>query len=180
MKTEGLEYELSVLSGKRHMLAVAKTLCDKDDGIKTLMSIVAKGSPRLSWRAAWIIENLFYYKPESLNDYFDEMLKILLSTQCDGVRRHILKIFGMIAMEERWVGQLAQLCFSIVPNQQRPVAVRVYGMQILYNISCLEPELRTELLLLLHGNEFESPGVKSKKAKLSKMIMRDIANEVIM
>ena len=61
-------------------------------------------------------------------------------------------------------------------SAKEPIANRVHAMQILYNISDEEPELKPELLeIIQHEIEYHpTPGIRSRGTKLAKKLQKQI------
>jgi len=67
------------------------------------------------------------------------------------------------------LGFLTDFCIGVFTSAKVPVAVRVHAMQVLYNITEIQPELKTEILLIIEHemeNHF-SAGILSRGNKIA-------------
>ena len=73
------------------------------------------------------------------------------------------------------IGDLLEHLFPLLEDPQTPIAIRVHAMQILYNISNIEPDLKRELLLVIqvHANT-GGPGFANRAGKLIPKLRREI------
>jgi hypothetical protein len=62
---------------------------------------------------------------------------------------------------------LVNLCFDYLVSGRYPVAIRVYGMQVLYNLSHEFPEIGQELAQILEDQmPDETPGYRSRARRI--------------
>jgi hypothetical protein len=80
----------------------------------------------------------------------------------------LLKLISLHPFQEKDVALLLDFCIGIFTNASEEIAVRVHAMQILFNITLLEPDFTGELIGLIE-NEIEhhgSAGIRSRGNKL--------------
>ncbi len=132
-----------------------------------LFALMKENSEIVSWRAAWVIWHLFNPKKELLKPYLDEISKLLSSFPFDGQKREMMKILLLFDIKELNISILLNTCFDFLSNPNESLAVQVHSMQILYHISEIEPDIRTELISTI---EYMMPtsnfGFKNRAKKL--------------
>ena len=125
--------------------------------------------PPIAWRAAWTIWHFTNKRKELMRKYIDRIIEDLPNYKFDGQKREMMKVLLLFDIKEIEIGHLLNTCYSFLISPKESLAVRVHAMQIIFNISEIEPELKPELksTLLFHIQE-SSAGFKSRANKLLK------------
>ncbi len=125
---------------------------DEDPGVfETILNLMYQDTYPLSMRAARVIWLIGERYPDFIKSYMPEMIAKLPAFKVDGVRRNILALIENSPLPEIDLGNLFEYCYTALENVKEPISVRGYSITILYEISRLEPQLKTELI-----NFFES------------------------
>jgi len=129
-----------------------------------------------SWRALWIADKIFDKHPDRIEPYIPEMIERLQTENHHGKKRHLLKLISQTGVAPEQSGFLVDYCLNVFTSSGEPVANRVHAMQVLYNISETEPELKPELLEIIQQEiEFHpTPGIRSRGSKLVKKLISQI------
>jgi hypothetical protein len=141
--------------------------------IRTLMELALTSHDPKSWRAAWIAEKIYENHPKLLRPWLDPIIYALESEKHPAKKRHFLKHISLNEPAERHHSFLLDFCLKTFTSAEEPIAVRVYAMQILFNISEKEPGFKPELLSTIE-NEIElhpSAGICSRGRKLKKELI---------
>lgn len=141
-----------------------------------LMELGLYSSHRNSWRALYLAEKLHGTNPESVRPYLDKMIEQLKVESHHGKRRILLKLISINEISRDHFGFLLPHCMDTLTQAKEPVANRVHAMQILYNISEEEPELKPELIdTILHEMEYHAtPGIRARGKNLLKKLRKQI------
>ena len=144
--------------------------------IPGLMKIALYSDHPNSWRAMYLADKIHETNPEYFHAYIEEMIGQLKLEQHHGKKRHFLKLISLNAISSQHFGFLVDYCMNTFTSAKEPIANRVHAMQILYNISDVEPELKPELLeIIQHEIEFHpTPGIRSRGTKLAKRLQKQI------
>lgn len=124
--------------------------------------------------AAWVLDKVCDLDREQLRPYLPQLITRLDSFKTDWERRSAMR---MLAAFKQYpsdnLGHLLNVAFAWFANPQVPIAVRVHSMQVAYNISLSEPDIKSELVLVLetHMDEFSS-GFKSRASKLIRKLRK--------
>jgi hypothetical protein len=144
--------------------------------VPELMNLAIHSPHPNSWRALYLADKLHESNPEIIQPYLNEMVEKLKTEQHHGKKRHFLKLISQNNIPERFFGFLIEYCLNTFTSGKEPVANRVHAMQILYNISESEPDLKQELLITIQ-QEIElhpSPGIRSRGKKLLKKLQKQL------
>lgn len=130
-----------------------------------------------SWRAAYLIDKINDNYPDLLLPFLNEMIEQLKIERSESKKRHFLKLISMNDLPLEQLGFLTDFCICVFTSAKEPVAVRVHAMQVLYNISEKQPDLKPETLLIIEHemeNHF-SAGILSRGNKLAQKLRMQIS-----
>lgn len=139
----------------------------------TLMDCFLDAPNRVVQNAAWVMSWAGERRPGLLLPYLDRMADRLTASDSDAVKRNILRVLQYIVLPEHLWGLVADRCFALLSDPKEAVAIRVFAMTVLLNITREIPELKTELQILIedqlpHG----SAGFRSRGQKVLKELQR--------
>ncbi len=163
---------LSLLDSWENLEMVVHELGVRPELFAVLMDVAINSREEKSWRAAWIADKIHDKKPELLKPYINKIIEQLAIEKQTGKKRHFLKLVSINNVPEKHFGFLVDYCLKVLTAEEEPPAVRVHAMQLLYNISEVEPGLKNELLAVLeYQMEYHpSPGIISRGSKLAKKL----------
>lgn len=144
--------------------------------VPVLMKVALYSEHRNSWRALYLADKLHDVHPEWIQAYIPEITEQLRTEQHHGKKRHLLKLISLNPVSEEKSGFLMDYCLNTFTSSKEPVANRVHAMQILYNISEKEPDIKPEILdLIQHEMELHpTPGIRSRGKKLAAKLQQQI------
>jgi len=169
MKKEQL---LELLDSWENLALIIRDFGDDATHFSLLMEIALHSGEHKSWRAAWLADKIHDKFPELILPYLEEMIKSLKELNNTGKKRQFLKLISLHPTPDAYDGFLTGYCLDTLMSGKEPPAVRVYAMQILYNISEKEPELKPELIDVIE-NEMElhpTPGSITRGKKILKKL----------
>ena len=134
-----------------------------------LMSLFFSRHNKLSQRAAWAVGEIARYKPKMVSPYAVRMYKNLNDPIHDAVRRCTLRAFQTIDIPEHIESPLFELCFSYLNDTRKPIAIRVFSMDILTSIALRYPYLKPEVIDLINIHLEESTGGYKSAARRNLM-----------
>jgi len=160
-------------NGRANANRIVDALYQRKELFPLLMEIYLSDEEPVSRRAAWAIDLYSEKNPELLVPYITRMAEGLFSFQHDGMKRHTLRMLGRFPLPEHLSGSLITLCFDLMLSCHEAPAIKVYAMEILYNASIEEPDLRQELAdsITLRFTE-ESAGFQSRGEKILERLSR--------
>ncbi|QIA09641.1 hypothetical protein [Draconibacterium halophilum] len=155
---------------------VAAAMLNDPVQFKTLIQLALNDTRPKSWRAAYLVDKIHDEKPELLQPYLPALIGQLQTEMNASKRRHWLKLISMNKISEEHIGFLFDYCIETFTSGKEAVAVRVHAMQILYNISEMEPVLKPEVLQIIEQEMEYHPtaGIRSRGKKLATKLFRQI------
>jgi hypothetical protein len=141
-----------------------------------LMDIALSDTSRLSWRASWAADKINEIIPGIASDWIDKLVEALPCLDHNGKKRQFLKLISLYPIPEQSESILFDYCLDKLTSSGEDVSVRVYSMQILYNISEKEPGLKEELLQIIE-REMDyraTPGILTRGKRLVNRLRKEI------
>lgn len=138
-----------------------------------IYSFISSDDPKIAWRSAWIIDNVTENNPELLVPLIPDIINQFLETQNGSLKRHFTRMLCRHTVPEEFLGKVVNRCFDLL-SPLEPTAVRVFAMQLLFNIAQQQPALKQELALVVEGllEEGGTTGFKNRAEKLLKLLRR--------
>jgi hypothetical protein len=133
-----------------------------------LLTVALDESDPTNWRAAWLVDKLNDRHPKLIAAHIDRILEASFSTENQSKLRHFLKLISLHPITKHSAGKLFDRSLTIFTSPGYAIAIRVHALQILYELSKEEPELKRELILTI-TQELElhpSAGIVSRGQKI--------------
>ncbi|MEA3444280.1 MAG: hypothetical protein U9R19_06075 [Bacteroidota bacterium] len=141
---------------------------------RLLFELIYTAPHPINQRAAGVIETISRTCPELISPYIDRMTDTFRNFDVDGVKRNFSKIFTRTSFSDDQKAKMINLCFDLVQDKKESIAVRVFSMQVLYNISVSIPEIKHELAIIIESEmQLGSAAWKSRGTQLLKKIYSD-------
>ncbi len=123
----------------------------------------------VSMRAARALQLCCEDRKSLINPYLNNIVCYALSSKIEGVRRGFLKIISELPdiLNLNESGILINQCFEWIVSQNENPAIRVYSMEIVYNVCKLEPLLKNELTSVMElVKDDKSMAVRSRAKRI--------------
>ena len=132
----------------------------------------------LSMRASRVVHLYGQVNPAFIRPHLKEILDALQSLHDQSVIRCFLHIFDAFIQDlpDAELGQLLRLCFDYLEDLTAAIAVRVYSLKLLYLISRRLPEIKPEIIAIIHYHLPESTSAFKSQAR---QIIGKLQKEII-
>lgn len=137
-----------------------------------LIDVFLQGPYRVTQRAAWPLSYCVENYPGLLKPHFRKILKQLGEQNIhDSVKRNTLRMLQFVRVPKVHQGVTIDLCFGFLTDAKEAIAIRVFAMTVLANITKEVPELKNELIPLIEDQiPYASAGFLSRGAKVLKQL----------
>lgn len=127
---------------------------------------------RVVQRAAWPLSYIAMKYPGLMKNNFGKLIRNLRKPGLPvAVKRNTVRLLQDISISKRFHGELMSRCFEYVGSVNETIAVKVFSMTILANLSKIYPEIKPELKLILEEHlDHETAGFKSRAKKILKSL----------
>jgi hypothetical protein len=133
-----------------------------------LMELFFKGEYRITQRAAWPLSYCVRAYPALIGPYFKPLLDNLSRKDIHAaVIRNTVRLLQDVDIPKKYHGRVMSTCFEFVQSPETPIAVKVFSLTILANLSALYPEILGELKLIIEEQwEHATPAFRSRAKKI--------------
>jgi hypothetical protein len=126
---------------------------------------------RTNQRSAAIMAEVLQTFPELLEPHIWRFTNLLSGTQENTFKRNILRVLQYVEVPEIYWVALLEKCFEFLTSPKEAVAIKVFSMQLIFNICKKEPDLKNELRVLIEDQlPLSSAGFKSRGRKILKLL----------
>ena len=154
---------------KQQALMIRDYIGADEEKFDQLMTLFLADEYRVTQRAAWVLSHCADKYPFLIFPYMDRLVKKLGQKDIHvAVKRNIIRILQEQDIPEQQMGLLADFCFNFLADPKETVAVRVFSMQVLFNLCKKEPGLANELKILI--DEFMPHGTAGFKSRGKKIL----------
>ncbi len=156
-------------TSKQTIVKIVNYVGTDDARFSELFEIAINSEKKLSNHAIWAVNYCVEYNPDFIKDRISELLSKIQETNEDAVKRNILRMLHFVQIPEHLQGTLYTEAMKLLLSAKESVAIRVFSMQLLFDIARGIPELEIELLSILKdfGPE-QKAGIRSRARRLIK------------
>jgi|WetSurSiteA1Bulk_404760.scaffolds.fasta_scaffold05527_5 hypothetical protein len=171
--TEQIKQHL--VDSSRHLADLtASMVYDNPSLLKALIDVSWLDRDPLSQRAARVVSICCCNFPELFKPFERVVIRKLKELSSEGTLRNYLKILSEVPLEltAKDRTRLMNICFDYLTGRY-PVAIQVYSMEILYNLSRKNPEIGIVLSnIVLENLPGSSAGYRSRGNRILKKLQR--------
>lgn len=137
----------------------------------TLITIFLEGPYRITQRAAWPLSDCVRNQASLINRHYQSILKMLVKPGIhDAVKRNIMRLLQFVDIPRKHQGKVIEHCFRLM-DPKEAIAIRVFSMTVLANLTKEHPDLKKELRLVI---EDQLPFGSAAYLSRSKKILRQL------
>jgi hypothetical protein len=139
--------------------------------IEDLILLMYHNNMRVAQRAAWPVCILGKKHPQLIEAHIQKLINGIENTAHPAVPRNCLRVLDTFIIPEAFHSIIIDKCFAMLQNNENPIAVRAFFIQLIINVAHLYPEIAFELQQLLEPSiSYQSAGMRSKYAHLQRVI----------
>ena len=137
-----------------------------------LVAVYLAGPYRVTQRAAWPLSHCVEKNPKLIEPHLKKLLAFAVRPHVHvSVKRNTVRLLQFIDIPKKFQGSVADMCFNFLNDKKEAIAVQVFAMTVLANITKQQPELIDELRVIIKDRlPFASAGFKSRGRKILKTI----------
>lgn len=161
---------------KEHSKSQAQKIADwaalSDENTSAFINVFLNSDYRINQRAAWSLGILGVEHYKRIEPYLGVLIENLKKKGLhDAVKRNTVRFLQEIEIPEPLMGTLADICFKYLANPKEAVAIKVFSMSVLLNLTKRFPDMKNELQLLIEEQiEEGTAGFKSRGVKVLKAL----------
>ncbi len=174
-----MDFESQLVDSSRIIAElVAENVGDNPEHFKKLMELAFSRKEKIAMRASRAAIFCVQKYRHLIEPYLDKIIHML--PEDESVRKNFMKILSETPLEfnEEHLGILVEICFEMLLNDRSSIANKAYSMELLYKISEIEPDLKTELIAAIEEQiPTGSSGIKLIGKRLLKKLYRETGRE---
>ena len=135
-----------------------------------LVAVFLNGPYRITQRSAWPLNYCVERHPELIKPHLKRVLNHVLKPGLhNSVKRNTMRLLQFIEIPRSLQGLAVEICFTFLQDTKEPVAIRVFAMTVLTQLSKVSPELKNELIPIIEDQlPYGSPAFISRGRKALK------------
>ena len=169
------------MSGSSEVGWIAASAVSNQHLFRKLLEFTEGDETRLVFRSSWALVKVCEESPELFLPYLEVIVDKLFRTHNGSAERSFLKILqltGTSSLNEDLQGRLADHCFTLLRSRSSAIAVKVYSIDVLYEISQRYAGLTNELAGIVSMLPDDVPaGVKAKCRELIRKLNKPVKGE---
>jgi hypothetical protein len=135
---------------KERAMKITAYIGDDTERFAELVRIFFEGDYRTMQCAAWPINHCVERNPALVYPYLERFVDLLDRKDVhNAVRRNVARMLQFVEIPEDLKGRVYGLCVDRVDDAEEPVAVRVFALTVAAKIAESEPDLMSELGLIV-------------------------------
>jgi hypothetical protein len=112
-----------------------------------LITLMLTAEYRIAQRAAWPVSYCIEANKDLIKPWFAKMIQKLQEQNIhDAIKRNTLRVLDFVDIPEKYCGTLYDISYAFLHDLKEPIAIRVFALSVLTNISKKYPELKTEVI----------------------------------
>ena len=121
-------------------------------------------------RSAWPMSYCVDAHPVLISKHWKALMDNLKKPNLhDAVKRNSIRLMQKIELPEEYHGEIMDMCFNYLLSPQESLAVKVFSMSVLANLTKYYPEISAELKLIIEDQlPHQTAGFKSRAKKVLK------------
>jgi hypothetical protein len=129
---------------------IVKYVGDSEERFGELIGIFLKGPYRVTQRAAWPLSCCVEQHPELIGPHLKGIIRNLDKPGlADAVKRNTLRLLQFVTVPPSLQADAVNRCFAFLHDRKQPIAVKIFSMTVIANISKSRPDLRKELAIAI-------------------------------
>lgn len=173
-----MELEVLLVDSSKITADMAVFTIGKDPILfKKVLDFALEDKDVFAQRASRVVQLCTVKFPHLIKPHLNEIITSLPGFQNGGLKRNILRLLSQRTNEfsEEQQGILLDVCYKFIMNSDEKPAIKVYSMDILYDISNQYPDLKKELISCIENQmPTASAGIKSRSKKMLKRLYKEI------
>ena len=170
-----LRKELSGGNSKKHITRIVEKIGDDQDSFDELIDLFLNGEYRIVQKAAWVLSCSVENNPSLIKKHLKRIILNLKKTDSTPVKRNTVRLLQFINIPDSLQGITWDLCFKLLTTKSETVAVKVFSMTVLFNLTQNEAVLAKELAIAIEDQiQYETAAFKSRGGKILKKLGRPV------
>ena len=145
-----LRYELLKAHSKVQCNKVIGWVGNDQKRFDELFDFFLNGESKITHLAAWPVSYCVIAHPELIRKHWSKLINYLQKDNLHGaIKRNSMRFMQEITIPKKYHGTVMNICFRLIESQTEKVAVKVFSMTVLNNLSKQYPDILPEIKLVI-------------------------------
>lgn len=151
---------------------IAKWIGDNPTRMQQFMYIFLNDEYRVVQLAAHALGKIGDSHPEQIQRHISDLVTRMTDVNIHvAVKRNVVRVLQHVLIPEHLHGDVMNICFDLLADVNETIAVRVFSMTVLDNLSKEYPEIRQELKLIIE-DQLEQGCTAAFRSRASKILKK--------
>lgn len=167
-----LREEILKKHSKAQCTKIVKWVGSNQQRFDELFCLFLNDEYRVVQRAGWPLSYCVINHPQFISRHWKKLISNLKKPKLhDAVKRNSIRLMQDLEIPEKYHGEIMEICFRFLESPKEALAVKVFSMSVLGNLSKKYPEIKAELKLVIEDQlPYQSAGFKSRAKKVLKAL----------
>lgn len=166
-----LKAQLLKEHSKQNANYIAEYIGNNTSLFDELFQLFVGNEYRMAQRSAYVLGIVTDNYPALIKPYVNVLIENLDNDVIEAVKRNTVRTLQSVRIPETQEGRLTEKCFEYLTSNKESIAVKVFSMSILGNMTMKYPDLKNELKLVIEDlMENGTPGIISRGGKVLKQL----------
>ena len=163
-----LREELLKEHSKTQCTKIVNWVCSSQERFDELFECFVRNEYRIVQRAAWPLGYIVRAHPNLIRKHWSRFFSNLQQPNLhNAVKRNSLRFLQDIDIPKKYQGIAMDCCFKMLTAPDEAIAIKVFAMSVLDNLSRHYPDIRNEMkMIVLEQLPHQSTGFKSRAKKI--------------
>ena len=151
---------------KDQVVHVAAEISTDQEKFAKLIELFFSHDNTYAQRASWVMMHCIDQYPWLVKPYLRKLVKNLYQSPGEATKRNTVRLLQFIDIPKDLWGEIIEICFRYLTGNEA-IAIKVFSMTVLYNLSLKVPEITTELKVVIEDQlPYGSTGFKNRGNKI--------------
>jgi len=156
---------------KKHTVKIVNYIGNNQQRFDELIKLFLGNEYRVTQRAAWPLSYCVQAHPNLIRKHLKKIILNMKKSVHPAVKRNTVRFLQNMDIPENLQGITTDICFEMLNSKNEPIAVKVFSMTVLSNISKSHPGLSKELKLSIEAQlPYASTGFQNRANKILKKL----------
>lgn len=157
---------LAARTSKRQTLRAVDLIGSDADKFSVLLRVFLSKNQQAQQAAAWVLMHCSDRYPWLILPHIKVLVNNLSNPVHDAIKRATMRSLQKVDIPKKYWGETLDVAFGLMDNDEA-VAIRIFAMSVIYNISKVLPEIGNELKLVIEDQlPYGSPGFINRGKKI--------------